>query len=124
MAGEGTGQGILLGIDIGGTKLNVALGRVSGDLIREARIDDWASGDAKRDLDRIAQTARDLLTAARLDARELAAIGVSAPGPLDPSTGTVRDAPNLPGWHEVPISAQLARAFGRRENWAKDTGIR
>ena len=113
MAGDGTRQGILLGIDIGGTKLNVALGRATGELVREARIDDWASGDPKRDLDRIADTARELLTAARLDPRELAAIGVSAPGPLDPSTGMVRDAPNLRGWHEVPISAQLGRAFGR-----------
>jgi glucokinase len=106
-------QAVLLGIDIGGTKLNVALGRAGGELIREARIDDWTSGDAKRDLDRIADTSRALLTAARIEASELAAIGVSAPGPLDPSTGTVRDAPNLRGWHEVAISAHLARAFGR-----------
>ena len=120
MAGEGTRQGILLGIDIGGTKLNVALGRATGELVREARIDDWTSGDAERDLERIAATARDLLTAARLDARELAAIGVSAPGPLDPSTGMVRDAPNLRGWHEVPISAHLARAFGRRVRLEND----
>jgi glucokinase len=120
LAGERTGQDVLLGIDIGGTKLNVALGRVTGDLIREARIDDWASGNAQRDLDRIAQTARDLLTASRLDPRELAAIGVSAPGPLDPSTGVVRDAPNLQGWHEVPISAHLSRAFGRRVRLEND----
>jgi len=112
-AEKGAEPGILLGIDIGGTKLNVALGRVSGELVREARIDAWTSGDATRDVARIAATARELLTAARLDPRELAAIGVSAPGPLDPSSGVVRDAPNLPGWHEVPISAQLARAFGR-----------
>ncbi|HTO07126.1 MAG TPA: ROK family protein [Myxococcota bacterium] len=120
MAGANTGPGILLGIDIGGTKLNVALGRATGDLVREARIDDWTSGDAKRDLDKIADTARELLTAARLDARELAAIGVSAPGPLDPSTGVVRDAPNLRGWHEVAISAHLTRAFGRRVRLEND----
>jgi glucokinase len=116
----------LLGIDIGGTKLNVALGRATGELVREARIDDWTSGDAKRDLDRIAETARQLLTAARLDASELAAIGVCAPGPLDPTTGMVRDAPNLRGWHEVPITAHLARAFGRRvrlENDAKAAAL-
>lgn len=103
----------MLGIDIGGTKLNVALGRVGGDLVREARIERWASGDPSRDLARIAATAHDLLTAARLSPSDLAAIGVSAPGPLDPAAGVVRDAPNLPGWHEVPISASLARAFGR-----------
>lgn len=120
MAGEGAEQGILLGIDIGGTKLNVALGRRGGELVREARIDGWTSGDATRDLARIASTARELLAAARIEAADLAAIGVSAPGPLDPSTGMVRDAPNLPGWHEVPISAALARAFGRRVRLEND----
>jgi glucokinase len=120
LRGEGTGQGILLGIDVGGTKLNVALGRATGELVREARIDGWASGDAHRDLARIAETARHLLTAARLEPRDLAAIGVSAPGPLDPAAGVVRDAPNLPGWHEVPISAELERAFGRRVRLEND----
>ncbi len=119
-AEKGAEQGILLGIDIGGTKLNVALGRTSGDLVREARIDAWTSGDATRDLARIAATARELLTAARLEPGDLAAIGISAPGPLDPSAGVVRDAPNLPGWHEVAISAQLARAFGRRVRLEND----
>lgn len=120
MAGEGTEQGILLGIDIGGTKLNVALGRASGALIREARIDHWASGNATRDLERVAEAARELLSAEAVEARDLAAIGVSAPGPLDPSAGVVRDAPNLPGWHEVPVSAHLARAFGRRVRLEND----
>ena len=113
-------QDVLLGIDIGGTKLNVALGRANGELIREARIDDWTSGDARRDLERIATTSRDLLTAARLGAHELSAIGVSAPGPLDPSTGMVRDAPNLRGWHEVPIAAHLGQAFGRKVRLEND----
>jgi glucokinase len=41
------------------------------------------------------------------------AVGVSAPGPLDPVASVIRDAPNLPGWHEVPIRARLERALGR-----------
>ncbi len=117
LAGEGgkraAGQDLVLGMDIGGTKLQVAVGRASGELLREARIDGWTSGNPERDLEQIAQIGRRVLAEAGVEARALAAIGVSAPGPLDPAAGVVRDAPNLPGWHEVPISARLAASFGR-----------
>ncbi|HTO68432.1 MAG TPA: ROK family protein [Myxococcota bacterium] len=113
MAGEGPKTGLLLGIDVGGSKLHVALGRTNGAIVREARVDGWTSGDPSRDLERIAAVVGELLAAAGVDASELESIGVSAPGPLDPKAGVVRDAPNLPGWHEVPISARLARAFDR-----------
>jgi len=107
------GQGLLLGIDIGGTKTQIALGRADGALLREAHLESWTSGSYERDLEAIAARARGLLEAAGVSASALDAIGVSAPGPLDPVTGVVRDAPNLPGWHEVPIRARLERAFGR-----------
>lgn len=111
-AGVTTGQGLLLGIDIGGTKTHIALGRVDGELLREAHLENWTSGDLERDLARIASTAKGVLDAAGIAAKSLAAVGVSAPGPLDPVTGVIRDAPNLPGWHEVPIKARLERELG------------
>ncbi len=107
------GQGLLLGIDIGGTKTHMALGRADGALLREAHLEDWTSGDLERDLARISTTARELLAAAGVEARALEAVGVSAPGPLDPVAGVIRDAPNLPGWHEVAIRARLEAALGR-----------
>ncbi|MEX2205660.1 MAG: ROK family protein [Myxococcota bacterium] len=105
--------GLLLGIDIGGTKTQIALGRADGSLLREAYLESWASGSYERDLETIATSARGLLEAAGTPASALEAIGVSAPGPLDPVTGVIRNAPNLPGWHEVPIRARLERALGR-----------
>ena len=107
------GQGLLLGIDIGGTKTQIALGRADGEILREAHLESWTSGSFERDLETIATGARGLLAAAGVDARELEAVGVSAPGPLDPVEGVIRDAPNLPGWHEVPIRARLERLLGR-----------
>lgn len=44
---------------------------------------------------------------------DAAAVGVGAPGPVEPSTGTVRQAPNLPGWSEpVPLADVLAQRLG------------
>ncbi len=105
--------GLLLGIDIGGTKLRIALGRADGSLLQETQLEAWASGSYERDLERVAENARAVLETARVSASALDAIGVSAPGPLDPVRGIVRDAPNLRGWHEVPIRARLERALGR-----------
>ncbi len=56
----------------------------------------------------------------------LRAIGVSAPGPLDPGTGVVLGCPNLPGWRDVPIGAHLARELGaptRIENDANAAAV-
>lgn len=40
-------------------------------------------------------------------------IGVGAPGPLDPRAGVVLEAPNLPGWVDVPLQARLQDHFDR-----------
>jgi glucokinase len=40
------------------------------------------------------------------------AVGVSAPGPLDPLSGDLVDPPNLPGWKRVPLRHLLADRFG------------
>jgi glucokinase len=38
-------------------------------------------------------------------------IGVGAPGPLDPHRGVILEAPNLPGWIDVPLQAILTEHF-------------
>ena len=101
-----------LGIDIGGTKAVAALGRDGGDIVAESRLDDWASGAWEKDLDALTDQARGLLDDASVVPADLAAIGVSAPGPLDPVRGVVIEAPNLPGWVDVPVVERLTEAFG------------
>ena len=38
-------------------------------------------------------------------------IGVGAPGPLDPIQGVVLEAPNLPGWENIPLKTLLNEHF-------------
>lgn len=38
-------------------------------------------------------------------------VGVAAPGPLDPYRGVILQAPNLPGWRDVPVADQLRQAL-------------
>ncbi len=43
---------------------------------------------------------------------EVAAIAAIAPGPLNPYTGIIIEAPNIPGWEGLPLRQHLQDAFG------------
>ena len=101
-----------LGIDIGGSKAVAALGRDGGDIVAESRLDDWASGAWEKDLETLTEQARALLDRSGVAPADLAALGISAPGPLDPVRGVVLEAPNLPGWVDVPVVERLGETFG------------
>lgn len=103
----------LLGIDVGGTKVAFALGEPDGQLRASERRAIEASGDATRDLERIARDAKALLSGAGLTAQDLAAVGVSLPGPLDRAAGAVLHPPNLPGWGRVEVARLLGEQFDR-----------
>ncbi|MEC3974685.1 ROK family transcriptional regulator [Amycolatopsis sp. H20-H5] len=52
------------------------------------------------------------LLVADVDRALVLGMGVGAVGPLDHREGIVRDATNLPGWHEVPLRELLAARTG------------
>jgi len=103
----------LLGIDLGGTKIAYALGGEDGHPRRERRRPTEPSGDPAADVARMVEDVRSLLAEDGLAPADLAAVGVSVPGPFDPETGRVLRPPNLPGWDEVPLRDWLEQALGR-----------
>ncbi len=103
---------LLLGFDVGGTKAVVVLARAGGEILAEARLDDWASGAWETDLERLAACGLEQLETAGQGRAALQAIGVSAPGPLNNASGVVVEAPNLEGWLNVPVRERLEAAFG------------
>jgi len=102
----------LLGIDVGGTKIALALGDESGHVVARTRRPTEPSGRIGDDLDRLAEDVRKLAGQAGLEPAELAAVGVSLPGPLDVEAGVVLSPPNLPGWDRAPVRQHLADALG------------
>lgn len=105
----------LVGVDIGGTKTAVVLGRLTGRepeiLERQAFPTEHGRGPGPV-VDRICSTARAMLAAHSIAMEDLAGIGVSCGGPLDSRKGLVLSPPNLPGWDRVPIVDLLRRALG------------
>jgi glucokinase len=104
-------MGVLVGIDVGGTKIACAVGDASGRLLATARRPTRLSGDGAADLAELAGSLRDLVAEAGCEPGDVDAIGVSLPGPLDPERGVLLDPPNLPGWHDLPVRDLLADAF-------------
>jgi glucokinase len=104
---------LYLGIDIGGTKTELALGDGAGAIHVHERSPTPLSGDARADLARIVERCRTLLARYGSRAEGLSALGVSMPSPLDRELGVVLNPPNLPSWHGLPVRQLLEQAFER-----------
>lgn len=99
----------ILGFDIGGTKCAVTTARWDGENIRLLRKDSCPTDltiSPEAMIDKLIALA-DAILEGRPDA-----IGVSCGGPLSSQTGVILGPPNLPGWDNVPITAQLERHYG------------
>lgn len=44
--------------------------------------------------------------------KDISAIGIASPGPLDPHTGTILATPNIPEWQNFPLAPNLSNHFG------------
>jgi glucokinase len=100
-----------LGIDVGGTKVALALADAEGRIVARTRRPTEPSGRPQDDVARLLADARALLEREGVPAAALGAVGLSLPGPVDWEAGSVLAPPNLPGWKEVPIAAWVGREF-------------
>ncbi len=101
----------LLGVDVGGTKLALAVGDAEGRILARSRRPAPSCGDGEKDVAAILEAARELLDEADVAPEALAGVGLSVPGPIDPDTGFVCSPPNLPGWRDVPIAERFREGF-------------
>jgi glucokinase len=108
----GEGAPLLLGLDLGGTKVAWAAGDATGGVRAQGRRATEPSGDPRRDVARLADDLRGLVAGLGVELSQASLVGVSVPGPFDPHAGTVLRPPNLPGWEEVPVRAWLEAELG------------
>lgn len=102
---------LIVAVDLGGTQLRAAL--LDGTcriLARHAEPTNAEEG-VEAVLDRLVESVRFL--GREVDWDLVGAVGVSAPGPLDPWQGVIRWAPNLPGWKDVPLADHLSQAVAK-----------
>ena len=102
---------LFVGIDLGGTKILAALVSRQGEVIAEAKAKTKAQRGPDGVIQRIAQTVRLAMEQASVTSEAIAAVGIGAPGPVDPQAGVVHNPPNLPGWQAVPLARKLAETL-------------
>lgn len=108
-------QTILLGIDIGGTKIAAGLvDAATGKVLLSQRIPTHAQQGGDIVLERAIEMARILIGEGVVKNIPVpAAIGVGAGGQIEPSTGVVLSATDiLPGWAGTPLLMLVEDAFG------------
>lgn len=102
---------LALGIDLGGTNLRSAAVTRDAEILYETHRPTFASEGVESVIDRIALAIRE--AADESGAGPDVPVGVAAPGPLDPRTGVVHFAPNLPGWRDVQLRERLQALTSR-----------
>jgi glucokinase len=121
------GMGIILGIDIGGTKCAVSVGTDDGELLARKEMATIQGAAPQVVLNDLANLGKSLLDENGIAIGSILGIGVSCGGPLNRKDGTICSPPNLPGWDNVPARAIFEDAFPYRhielENDANATAL-
>ncbi len=102
-----SGSSLLIGVDIGGTKVAAGLVTYDGKIVRRAEFPMHVSGSAADAMACVHAAIR----AVRED-EAISAIGVASPGPLRLPEGIVIDSPNLPCWHNFPLGDAIRQTYG------------
>src|SRR5581483_4503354 len=108
-------ENLVIGIDIGGTKVAAGLVEPGGKILHRVRVpmncnEGAAAGLASviSAINKVSERGKNLAGPAQL----IHGIGICSPGPLDPRTGVVLNPPNLPCWRNFPLAAGVKKAFG------------
>ncbi len=95
-----------IAVDVGGTKIRVAVyGEEGVTPLNHTRIS--TRGARGTTLDRLIEAIQSLWP----QSDPVSAIGIAAPGPIDPHLGVIYAAPNVPGWVNLPLVQILRDRF-------------
>ena len=111
---------MVLGVDIGGTKIATGLVNERAEVSNVRSVPTLANEGYDVSIGQVWDAISASLTG------EVTAIGICAPGPLNPKTGVVLNPPNLPGWRDVALREMAESRFGlpvRVENDCNAAGL-
>ena len=102
----------LLGIEVGGTKLQVGLGRADGRLVDLERLRVEPALGNQAILEQIRTGFERLVSRQRISHEQVQAVGVGFGGPVDVASGRIRESFQVPGWTEFPLADWLRQNLG------------
>ncbi|MGI8875479.1 MAG: ROK family transcriptional regulator [Egibacteraceae bacterium] len=99
--------GHVLGVDIGGTKVVVHLADLAGTILATRRARTAAARSRTDVLRTVRDCADQVIAMAQIPLSSVRAVGVGTPGVVDPATGALALAPQLPDWEGIVLSEEL-----------------
>lgn len=95
---------LAIGVDLGGTKMRVAVVDEAGKVLEQMTVPTDVAGGAEGIITSLVSIIGKLQS--QLGERSLEAVGVAIAGQVDGTTGNVKFAPNL-FWQDVPLGSRL-----------------
>ena len=115
------GKKLILGVDIGGTKVAAALVDSSGASRKTTRMRMITQGSAAEGMRAVFQAIDSLLNSR--EGKAASAIGVSVPGWVDSRRGVLLGATNIPCWKDFPLAREIERRYRLPVRIANDANV-
>jgi glucokinase len=112
------------GIDLGGTKIEAVIVDDDSQVLGSARHPTPQVGGPEAVAAELDGTLREAAAEAKAEPAELSGVGVGSPGVVDPKTGAVSSARNLPDWDgSFALAATLSSSLGTRVRVGNDVQV-
>ncbi len=105
-------QDLILGIDLGGTKILTAVINPRGEILSRDRSVTPAQEGPQAVVKSILESTNRALEQAHIAASGLTAVGLGAPGLSNPDTGILYTSPHLPKLKDVPLRDIIQKELG------------
>lgn len=112
------------GIDLGGTKIQAVVIDTRGEVVGQSRRPTPRDGGPAAVVEAMGKALTEAATSADTHSGRLSGVGVGSPGEVDPRSGTVTQARNLPDWEgSFPLAAELAELLGTPVSVGNDVQV-
>ncbi|HWE38956.1 MAG TPA: ROK family protein [Isosphaeraceae bacterium] len=102
----------LLGIEIGGTKLQVGLGRGDGTIAQLRKVAVEPARGASGILEQVRREADHVAWLAETTRDQVVSVGIGFGGPVDAEAGVALTSFQVPGWDDFPLADWVRRELG------------
>ena len=97
-----------IGVDLGGTNLRIAAVDEEGRLVEKVTLGSKVPPSRDQVIDAMCDAIQ-RLTGKYKNSANLLGTGIGVAGIIDLHTGLLRESPNLPGWSDYPVRAEIER---------------
>jgi glucokinase len=112
------------GIDLGGTKMEAVVVGHKGEVLGASRRPTPVQGGPQDVATQLLEAVREAAEQAGVKTSALRGVGVGSPGVVDPETGVVSSARNLPGWQgSFPLADTLSSGLGTAVRVGNDVQV-